>query len=372
MAKSPGKDNVIDLPGQGENKTRNLFRKIRLPGIKFRIGWKGKSLIVLALLLVFSYSSFLVYVGPNEFGIKEVRIGLHRGVQDKVYTTGFHLVLPMMWRMHRLPRDIQVLELTNYKKSASRFARMVRAAHIQTSDGFFVDVDVSIVYRIEDPYKVFTSIGPGRLYEDNGIIPKAEPALKDTLGNLTTEQFFNSHLRVEKSDLTKEKLNAELISKGIKVEEVLVRYFKYSAEIQKNIEEKKLKDQLVFKNQAEARAAIEKAKLTKIEQEGKVTVLVELEKGAAYVTRKRAEKDLYFRKKTAEADLLVKLAEAEKVRLKNEALRGKGAERMVGLKMAEVYKGLSLIVLPSDGAGGVNPLDLGKALELFDVRKGGE
>jgi len=249
---------------------------------------------------------------------------------------------------------------------------MVRAAHIQTSDGFFVDVDVSIVYRIVDPYKVFTSIGPGRLYEDNGIIPKAEPALKDTLGNLTTEQFFNSHLRVEKSDLTKEKLNAELLSKGLQVEEVLVRYFKYSSEIQKNIEEKKLKDQLVFKNQAEARAAIEKAKLTKIEQEGKVTVKIEIEKGHAYVTRKKAEQDLYFRKKTAEADLLVKLAEAEKVRLKNEALKGKGAERMVGLKMADVYKGLNLIVLPSDGVNGVNPLDLGKALELFDVRKGGE
>ncbi len=372
MAKSPNVDNIVDIANQGMRKGVGFLKKLRLPGFSFRIGTIGKILILLAVGLAFSYGSFLVYVGPNEFGIKEVRIGLSRGVQEKIYTTGFHLVLPMMWRMHRLPRDIQVLELTNYKKSASSFARMVRAAHIQTSDGFFVDVDVSIVYRIEDPYKVFTSIGPGRLYEDNGIIPKAEPALKDTLGNLTTEEFFNSHLRVEKSDLTKEKLNAELASKGIKVEEVLVRYFKYSSEIQKNIEEKKLKDQLVFKNMAEARAAIEKAKLTKIEQEGKVTVLVELEKGAAYVTRKRAEKDLYFRKKTAEADLLVKLAEAEKIRLKNEALRGKGAERMVGLKMAEVYKGLSLIVLPSDGSSGVNPLNLGNALELFDVRKGGE
>ena len=68
---------------------------------------------------------------------------------------------------------------------------------------------------------------------------------------------------------------------------------------------------------AEARAAIEEAKLKKIEQEGKVIVSVEMEKGQAYVTKKRAEKDLYYRKKTAEANLLVRLAEAEKVRLKN-------------------------------------------------------
>jgi regulator of protease activity HflC (stomatin/prohibitin superfamily) len=266
--------------------------------------------------------------------------------------------------------DIQVLELTNFPKTAALFSRQEKAVHIQTSDGFFVDVDVSILYRIVDPYKVFTTIGPGSLYEDNGIIPKAEPVLKATLGELTTEEFYNSPLRVSKADAAKVMLNEELNQKGIQIEHVLVRYFRYSAEIQKNIEEKKLKDQLVFKNQAEARAAIEEAKLKKIQQEGKVTVSVELEKGKAYVTRKRAEKDLYVRKKKAEADLLVRLAEAEKVRLKNDALRGIGAERMVGLKMADAYQGLDVIVLPSDGPAGVNPLDLDNALRLFDIRKG--
>ena len=102
-----------------------------------------------------------------------------------------------------------------------------------------------------------------------------------------------------------------------------------------------------------------------------MAVEVELEKGRAYVTRKQAEKDLYARKKKAEADLLIQLAEAEKVRLKNDALKGLGAERMVGLKMADAYKGLDIVILPSDGPTGVNPLDLDSALKMFDVRKGG-
>ena len=93
--------------------------------------------------------------------------------------------------MNRLPKDIQVLELTNHPDSASRSARIEKAAHIQTSDGFYVDVDVSILYRIVDPYKVFTVIGPGTLYENNGIIPQAEPKLKDAMGVLTTEEFYN-------------------------------------------------------------------------------------------------------------------------------------------------------------------------------------
>lgn len=345
--------------------------QFKIPKINIRLSRSIKLAVLIVGIVVLAYNMLFVYVNPNEYGIKVVRLGANRGVQKDVYTAGLNLVIPGLQQLHRLPRDMQVLELTNYPDTASAQARKDRAAHIQTSDGFFVDVDVSILYRIEDPYKVFTQIGPGTLFEDNGIIPKAEPALKETLGKLTTEDFYNSPKRVDKTLEARQRLNEELNPKGIRVEHVLVRYFRYSQEIQKNIEEKKLKDQLVFTNQAAARAATEEAQLKKIIQEGRVAVEVELEKGQAYVTRKLAEKDLYVRTKKAEADMLVKLAEAEKVRLKNEALKGVGSERMVGLKMADVYKGLDLIVLPSDGRGGVNPLDLDNALELFDVRKGG-
>jgi regulator of protease activity HflC (stomatin/prohibitin superfamily) len=345
---------------------RNRYKVTEFP-------YKGKLVIVLAILalVIILYRVFLVYVHPDEFGIKVVRLGAHRGVQHEVHGPGLYFVVLGMHQMHRLPIGVQVLELTNSPSTAALSSRQEKAAHIQTSDGFFVDVDVSILYRISDPYLVFTMIGPGILYEDNGIVPKAEPILKATLGELTTEEFYNSPLRVKRTNAAKEILNRELNPKGIKVEQVMVRYFKYSNEIQKNIEEKKLKDQLVFKNRAEARAATEEAIIKKITQEGEATVAIQIEEGQAYVTKKRAGKDLYVRKKKAEADLLVKLAEAERVKLKNEALEGEGAERMVGLKMADVYKGLHTIILPSDGASGVNPLSLGKTLNLFDVRKGG-
>ena len=357
----------MDFNG-GPKKSRPRFK---IPKFNIQLTRGIKMVVPVAALVILAYNALFVYVHPNEYGIKVVRIGMNRGVQKEVYTAGLNLVVPGLHQLHRLPRDMQVLELTNYPQTAANSARKDRAAHIQTSDGFFVDVDVSILYRIEDPYLVFTKIGPGTLFEDNGILPKAEPALKETLGKLTTENFYNSPMRVKKTHEARVRLNEELNSKGIHVEQVLVRYFRYSPEIQKNIEEKKLKDQLVFTNQAAARAATEEAQLKKIIQEGRVSVDVEMEKGRAYVTRKLAEKDLYVRTMKAEANLLVKLADAEKVRLKNDALKGVGSERMVGLKMADVYRGLDLIVLPSDGTAGVNPLDLNNALELFDVRKGG-
>ncbi|MDD3626748.1 MAG: SPFH domain-containing protein [bacterium] len=321
--------------------------------------------VVFFLLLVF-LNMFFVYVKPYEYGVKEIRLGGHRGIQDKVYTAGYHFLIPGIQFMHRFPRNTQLFDLTNYPSKSTH--RYEKAAHIQTSDGFFVDVDVSILFRIEDPVMVIRTIGPGTLYFDNGIIPKAEPSLKATLGELTTEEFYNSPLRVAKVNESKNLLNNELKEKGIIVEHILIRYFVYSPEIQKNIEEKKLKDQLVFTNQSKAKAAAEWAKLLKVIEEGEANVKVKLEEGKAYVMTRNAEKDLYVRKKKAEADLLIKLAEAQKTDMINDAYRVPGVERLVGLRMAEILDGIELIIIPSDGKDGLNPLDIDKDLKLFEVR----
>jgi regulator of protease activity HflC (stomatin/prohibitin superfamily) len=329
-------------------------------------------LLILALLLaagLTGYASCLTYIGPDELGIKQVMIGLDRGIHKKPYQTGYRFVLPEPFeRMHKFPKSIQVLELSNNPITRSQFARHERAAYIQTSDGFFVEVDASVLYRIVDPYQVFVTLGPGRLFEDNGIVPRAEAILKQTLGELTTEEFYNSPLRVEKVHQAREIMNQELRPKGLEVEHVLVRYFQYSEEIQKNIEEKKLKDQLVFKNQAEARASAEMAKLKKTIEEGRAAVGVKLQEGQAYAVRRKAEADMYSRARKAEADLLVSLAEAERTALKNQALQGPGSDILVGLQMAEVYRGLQVLILPSDGQGGLNPLDLEQTLRNFELR----
>jgi len=322
------------------------------------------------LIFIFVANNCLVYVRPYEYGIKQVNIGFRKGIHKTIYTTGLHFVMPFgMETIHRFPRNIQVFELTNFAGTAARGARIEKAAHIQTSDGFFVDVDVSIPYHIIDPYQTIITIGPGRLYEDNGIVPRAEAKLKEALGEMTTEEFYNSPLRVEKAQKAKELLNEELKNKGMEVVDVLIRYFKYSDEIQRNIEEKKLKDQLVFTNQSKTRASSEEALVRKVREEGEAKIRVKLEEGKAYIITKNAEKDLYTRTKKAEGDLLTKVAEAKRTELVNNAYQKQGSDKLVGLKMAEVYKGLDMIVLSSGGEQGINPLNLENSLRLFGVRQ---
>ena len=133
---------------------------------------------------MFSYTFLFVYVQPDEYGIKVVRVGLTRGVQEADLPCRADLY-PALWAaadISSAQRHPGVGTDQLSRKQQPEGARKDRAAHIQTSDGFFVDVDVSILYHIKDPYMVFTTIGPGKLYEDNGIIPKAEPALKGDSG----------------------------------------------------------------------------------------------------------------------------------------------------------------------------------------------
>lgn len=330
--------------------------------------------IMIILVFVILFNMFFVYVQPYEYGVLVVKVPIirSRGVKEKVYSPGLHFVLPFnLENMHKFNRKSQVLELTDYP-IRNPYALFENAANIQTSDGFFVTVDVSVVYKIDNPYHIFTKLGPGDNYITQGLLPKVEPILKESFGKLNTEDFYNSPKRVRQAHEARDKLNEDLNPLGIKIEHILVRYFKYSDEIQKNIEEKKLMDQLVFKNQSEAKAAEAAAEVRRSKEEGEANYRIQLEEGKAYVLRKYAERDLYVRTKKAEADLLVALAEAKRTQLKNDALiaSAAGANNLVGLELAGLLENIDVIILPSDGAGGINPLDIDSVLKMLEVRGG--
>jgi regulator of protease activity HflC (stomatin/prohibitin superfamily) len=349
------------------------FGGVPIPRAGGRMAGCVTVLLVLGIAVLTLYFTFLEYVGPNEFGIKEVQIGVNRGIQDEIYGPGYALVVPFAQIMHKLPRHVQVLEMTQLGALPGHEAANVhhdRPAKIQTSDGFYVDVDVSILYRIADAHKAFTEFGTGQGYLTAGVLPRAEPILKEAFGELTTEEFYNAPLRVEKAEMAKTLLNEEMNARGIQVDHVLIRYFKYSDRIQENIEAKKLQDQLVFTNQSKQRAAEEQQQLSRIEEEGRMQVEVTKEEGNAYKVEKDAERDLYVRSRKAEADLLLQLAEAESTRLRNEAMQVLGSDRYVAMEMAEVMRGLEFIVVPTGGDGSMNPLNLDSLLSTFGVDLG--
>jgi regulator of protease activity HflC (stomatin/prohibitin superfamily) len=343
-------------------------RNVSLTPKGFRTLWIAGSS---ALIILVAYNSCSTYVGPGETGVKQIKFGLGKGIEPTVYTTGLHYV-GVGETMHRFPTRVQVLELSNSRSEASEDLeghRVAPGVNIQTSEGYTVQVDITVLYRIADPLKVMQTIGPGRQFEDSAVIPRAQQDLRRALGELDAEDFYRGNKRTQKSHDAQVALKEELNEKGIEVLQVLIRRYTYDQRYQAAIEQRKIQDQTVYKNEAEAKSATANAAKNKIIAEGAASVQVELARGEAEVKKLQAEADLYRRQKAAAGDLLVKLAEAQGIELENQALRGVGSENMVGLKMADALRGTRVIILPSDGEGGMNPLDLRTLLKRFDVKE---
>jgi regulator of protease activity HflC (stomatin/prohibitin superfamily) len=324
------------------------------------------------LVLVVGYNSCTTYVRPGEAGVKQIKFGVGKGIDPTAYGVGLHYV-GLAETMHRFPTSLQVLELTNSRsESAAEGAaghRVTNAINIQTSEGYNVRVDATVLYRIADPLKLMQTIGPGRLFEDSAVMPRAAQNLRRALGELDAEDFYKGTKRMEKAREAQSALASELKDKGIEVVQVFVRRYVYDSRYQQAIEQRKIQDQTVYKNEAEAKAATANAAKNKIVAEGAASVQVELSRGEAEVKKLEAQADLYRRQRAAEGDLLVKLAEAQGTELENQALRGVGSENLVGLRMADALRSTKVIILPTDGEGGMNPLDLRSLLRRFDVKE---
>ena len=364
------------------NKSKPVVKGLDLPDL---LRSNRVSLIVMVGLLALwvFYLTCTTYIGPGEFGIKQVLyspFGLFgpMGTQKTVYETGIHHQFPTMEKILRFPKTIQVLTMRDnpdprekitetISATDERFTRIVKAAYIQTSDGFYVKMDTSILYCIEDPVKLVNMVGAGKLYEDNGILPVAENAIKVRLGTLQPEDFFDAKIRVAKLDEARDLMNEKLQPMGLKVKHVLARYPHLHPDVATRVEENNMQKQTKLLNVSLTAQAAAEADLTKVVNEGTAAKGVALQKGKAFQIQRSSEKELYERTKKAEGDKIRKVAEAKKSELLNEAYRGAGSEMMVGMKMAGNLTNLDTILVPTGGANSFNPLDVQSLMRLFSI-----
>jgi regulator of protease activity HflC (stomatin/prohibitin superfamily) len=336
----------------------------------------------LAALCAF-YLTCTTYIGPGEFGIKQILyspFGVFgpMGTQNRVYETGIHHQFPTMEKILRFPKTIQVLTMRDepdpkekitetISAADQKYTRVVKAAYIQTSDGFYVKMDTSILYCIEDPVKLVNMVGAGKLYEDNGILPVAENAIKVRLGTLQPEDFFDAKTRVAKLDEARDLMNEKLQPMGLKVKHVLARYPHLHPDVAARVEENNMQKQTKLLNVSLTAQAAAEAELAKVVNEGTAAKGVALQKGKAYQTQRTSEMELYERTRKAEGDKIRKVAEARKSELLNQSYRGAGSDIMVGMKMAGNLTNLDAILVPAGGANAFNPLDMQSLMKLFSV-----
>jgi regulator of protease activity HflC (stomatin/prohibitin superfamily) len=339
--------------------TAPKFRpKFHLPTISFRGGGFLKRVLRLSLLIVpllFFRACFITYVPPDRIGLRQISFGPGRGLQKILVQPGYRRELFSYETVRTFPRDVQAIEFSNDPTERGADHRTLPAVNVPTVDGYPITVDVTLLYRVTDPFLVVSRFGFGRGYEDNVVIRFTDPAIKQHLGELRAEEFYSSRRDAKVQDVKRD-LAKRFKENGLQLADVLIRQYDYPQTFQQLTEQKKIQDQSVLTNRALAKQAEVDTRLKQTMAEGQNFINVKASEFQAQITAINAQKDFYERSKHAEADLLVKSAEADGTEQINKALEGAGSDKLLRMR-----KGLALL----NGIKGPiyiseDPTDLGK------------
>lgn len=298
------------------------------------------TLLKIALVLtpfIFLRACLITYVAPDEIGLRQISFGLGKGLQKSLVGPGYRRQIFGYETVRTFRRDVQAVEFTNDPKERGIDHRTMAAINVPTVDGYPVAVDATVLYRIADPFRVVSRFGFGRGYEDNVVIRLTDPAIKQHLGELRAEEFYRDQRQAKVNDVKRE-LAQRFAENGLQLADVLIRQYDYPDTFQSLTEQKKIQDQSVLTNRALAKQAEVDTRLKQKVAEGQNLINVKSAEFQAQITALDAQKDFYERSKHAEADLLVKSAEAKGTELINRAMEGAGSDKLLRLR-----KGLALL-----------------------------
>lgn len=279
----------------------------------------------------------LTYVPPDEIGLRQISYGSSRGLQRQVVGSGYRREIVGYETIRTLPRDIQIVEFTDNPAEGGTQHRLQSAINCPTVDGYPVKIDVTVLYRIADPYAVVSRFGFGHAYEDSVVIRFTDPLVKHHLGELRAEEFYRER-RLHKVQTLKRELAQRFAENGLALEDVLIRQYDYPPTFQQLTEQKKIQDQSVLTNIALRKQAEVQTRLNEVRGEGQNLISIRTAEFQAQITEVDAQRDLYERQKHAEADLQVKSAEASGSELINRAMEGPGSDKLLRLR-----KGLAVL-----------------------------
>ncbi len=262
-----------------------------------------------------------------------------------------------------LDKTLQTLEMTEAAGRGDRSGK--DDLKIKTIDGSDVYVDIKVQYRIipEQADLVVISSGLRENYKQKWARDYARSVARNYLGELTTEEFYDTSKRDAKLGLARNDLNQRLNPFGLNINSIVIpRRPQFYAEYEAMIKKKKLADQAVLYEQSKALAAKQNQQTLIIQQTNLKNVAVEQYEGAmrqavieseAQSNRQRKESEAYYEKVTinataklyeqiqvAEGITAQKTAEAEGISEMNKALSAPGGRNMVKLEYARKLQGI--------------------------------
>ena len=328
---------------------------------------------LLAFALLTTSVDIIQTTGLTEVGVRTRKVGIFspKGVEDHVYMPGgTYFFLPFINDWHVFDTKLQNLEMTFSKTRGDRKNRDDLV--FKTIDGNDIGLDVIIVYRIDAkkaPHILQYVASNDDTLRGTIVRTVARSKPRDIFGELKTESFYVAEDRETQSGKARKALQGILGPMGIIVEKVLTNDYRFNADYQKAIEDKKVADQQVEKNKSAQHAAAEEYKRKLEEARGEVNKMV-ADADGEYLKAK-IEADVYLEQQQllAEAILAEGIAEANGIQEMNNALAGSGGEAIVKLRIAEALQGKRIILLPvSEGGMNLKTTDINRLIETLGVK----
>ena len=341
--------------------------------IKILFNWIKWGLAALALLIV-SFKS-IHSAGTTEVGVRTIKWSLFgkSGVENKLYQPGAtYFFLPVFNEWETFDARLQIVEMTATVDKGDK--QGVDDIPFKTKDGNDIRIDVIFTYRVDPqraPYiRQFVAKDMIELKEKVfRTVARSKP--RDYLGEYSTEEFYHAENRNKAAENAKQGLQAILSEYGIIVESVALMDYRFNADYQMIITNKKIADTRTKTLVSERDSTVELNK--KLLQDA----LAEVNKAIAQANGQYQEAvlgaDAYFQQQTnlAAATIAEGAAEAASIKKMREAMMNEGGLIQVKMAIAENLRGKRIIMIPTGNANSFNlqTLDLNEILRQFGVTK---
>ena len=341
--------------------------------IKILFNWVKWGLAVLVIVIL-SFKS-IHSTGTTEVGVRTLKWSLFSksGVENKVYQPGAtYFFLPVFNEWEKFDARLQIVEMTAATGKGDR--SVIEDIPFKTKDGNDIRIDVIFTYRVDPqrtPYiRQFVAKDMLELKEKVfRTVARSKP--RDYLGEHSTEEFYHAENRNKAAENAKIGLQAILKDYGIIVENVALMDYRFNADYQMIITNKKIADTKTKTLISEKDSTVEMNKKLLQDAAGEVNKLIAQADGQYQEAVLGAE--AYYQQQTnlAAATIAEGEAEAASIQKMRQAMMNEGGLIQVKMAIADSLRNKRIVMIPTSGANSFNlqTLDINEILKQLGVIK---
>jgi regulator of protease activity HflC (stomatin/prohibitin superfamily) len=192
--------------------------------------WKAAKFIIIILIAIWVLSWFVVIIGAGETGV----YSLFGKVSDQELRSGFHLVNPLA-KVEKMSIRTEQYTMSIAPNEGQR--KGDDSISSLTKEGLDVNIDFTSLYRLDESKASDIYREVGLDYVEKIIRPEIRGVIRDTVSQYEAKELY-SEKRQEASGRMYNLLKDRIGSRGIVIEEAVIRNVQLPASLTKAIQEK--------------------------------------------------------------------------------------------------------------------------------------